>query len=264
MRKDPVALKSLDVPVRGLAGKLAGLRIAHVSDFHFRGWDRVFDCAQQLLLASEYDILVATGDFATRPISRRVTARFIRRFFEPLAARSRCFGVLGNHDHPALATNDATPLRFLCNESALVEHAGESILVAGVDQSRRRRGSLAAALDGVTDRGLRILLAHYPSTVHRLPPGCVDLQLSGHTHGGQICLPWLGCLWTNDRISRRLARGIHEVSGVILHTSTGIGAMTPLPIRFNCPPEVTILTVQAAGTQPRTESRRGFATVVAS
>lgn len=255
MRKSPVVLQSIDVPVQGLSPKLSGLRIAHVTDFHFRCWNRVLDCAQRLLLSTEYDFLVATGDFTTQPSKWTEAARLVKRFFEPLAERTPCFAVLGNHDHPAMAADHATPLDFLCNESVLIDRGGESVVIAGVDQSWRHRGNLEAALDTVTDGCLSVLLAHYPSTVFRLPRGKVDLQLSGHTHGGQIRLPWVGCLWTNDRISRSLARGLHEVSGVSLHTSTGIGVSMPLPVRINCPPEVVILTVQSVGGQRPTESR---------
>jgi len=74
----------------------------------------------------------------------------------------------------------------------------------------------------------------------------VQLVLSGHTHGGQIKLPWLGCVWPNDRIPRRLARGVHEVNGTKVHVSAGIGSSPPLPVRINCPPELSLLTLVPA------------------
>jgi len=244
MRKDPVLLRCLDVPIEGLAPSLSGLRIAHVSDFHFRRWTPVYDRAQKLLLSAEYDFLVATGDLGTHPGNWERARGLIRRFFDPLAARTPCYAVLGNHDHPAMADNGVTPLRFLRNESLSIDHRGESIAIAGVDQSLSGCEDLGTALATATEGRLQILLAHYPSTVFRLSSSSVNLQLSGHTHGGQIRFPWLGCIWPNDRISRHMARGLHEVSGVTLHTSPGIGVSMILPMRVNCPAEVTILALK--------------------
>ncbi|MFH1110714.1 MAG: hypothetical protein V1790_16175, partial [Planctomycetota bacterium] len=91
-------------------------------------------------------------------------------------------------------------------------------------------------------------LAHYPSTVFRVPMGKVQLVLSGHTHGGQIRLPGLGCVWANDRIPRRMSRGLHEVAGTMIHVSPGIGVCLPIRIRVNCPAEVTVLTLVAVAS----------------
>ncbi len=189
--------------------------------------------------------------------------------------------VLGNHDHSRIAAVSGMPLTFLRNQSVLIERSGTTLELAGVDQSSPRKENLEAALGRVVcsrprDHGLlqdmsarssghatrqvTILLAHYPSTVLRLPPGRVDLQLSGHTHGGQIRLPWLGCLWPTDRIAREHAWGLHVVAGTILHVNAGIGLSPPIPIRINCPPEVTILTLQPGEHKPRSTPIRESAT----
>ena len=97
-------------PIAGLPGPLAGVRIAHVSDFHFRRWDRPTAAAQQLLLSLDYDLLVATGDFADSPMDWRRAAELTERFFAPLAERNPIYATLGNHDPPALATRKRTPL----------------------------------------------------------------------------------------------------------------------------------------------------------
>jgi hypothetical protein len=245
--------------VRRAPAGVAGLRIAQVSDFHFRRWNRVFQAAQELLLSLEYDLLVATGDLAADPAHWAHAAKLIRRFFDPIAERVPAYAVLGNHDSAALATAPGMPLTFLINESVSIERAGLLVELAGVDQSLDGHENLSAALGATDPHDLRILLAHYPSTVFRLPAGRIDVQLSGHTHGGQIRFPWLGCVWANDRISPRMARGVHDVAGTILHTSAGIGVSMFLPIRVNCPPEVVLLSIRTGHSRLESSCAPHFA-----
>ncbi len=240
------------MPVRGVWAGLAGLRIAHVCDFHFRRWRRVYEAAQDMLLTLEYDLLVVTGDFGVNPLRWAKPAELTRRFFEPIAKRVPVYAVLGNHDNPAMATAPDMPLVFLRNRSVSIERAGAVFELAGVEQIDFEGEDFDAALGPSRPHKFSILLAHYPSTVFRLPAARVDLQLSGHTHGGQIRLPYLGCLWTNDRIARRMARGLHRVAGTVLHISAGIGVSRPLPVRINCPPELTILTLHPLQKLDRT------------
>lgn len=258
-RKCPVVFRNLDIPISGPSASVAGLRIAHVSDFHFRRWNRVFQAAQELLLSLEYDLLVATGDLGADPARWAQAAKLIRRFFDPIAERVPVYAVLGNHDNAALATAPGMPLTFLSNESVSIERAGALVELAGVDQSLNGHENLGAALGAAGPHDLRILLAHYPSTVFRLPAGRIDVQLSGHTHGGQIRFPWLGCVWANDRINPRMARGVHDVAGTILHTSAGIGVSMFLPVRVNCPPEVVLLSIRTGRSRLESSCAADFA-----
>ncbi len=257
-------LRKLTVPLHHLPGDLAGLRLAHVSDFHFRRWNRVFQAAQDLLLSLDYDFLLATGDFCENPDEWMQTAGLIRRFFQPIAQRVPVYGILGNHDHPAMAAESDMPVKFLINQAASIEHAGAVFEIAGVDQSRFGSEDLDGALGSSRRPDLSILLAHYPSTVFRLPPGRVDLQFSGHTHGGQIRFPFVGCVWTADRISRKMARGLHRVGDTFLHTSPGIGVSLPIPVRILCPPEVTLLTFEPVAQAVRCTTVGDLAATVAS
>lgn len=238
----PVVVRTIDVALRDLPPALAGLRIAHVSDFHFGRWDRVTACTQEILLSLDYDWLAATGDFGTRLRRWRRSAEIAKRFFEPLAQHRPTFAVLGNHDDLRLAAA-GIPVRFLCNESVPIDHNGARVAIAGVDQTLLGTEDIDAALSEPSPCDVRILLAHYPSTAYRLPAERVDLQLSGHTHGGQIRVPFFGCLWTHDAIPTRLARGLHSIAGTQVHVSPGIGVSPPIPVRLNCPAEITVLTL---------------------
>lgn len=238
----PVVVRTIDVALRDLPPALTGLRIAHVSDFHFGRWNRVTACAQEILLSLDYDLLAATGDFGTRLRRWRRCADIAQRFFEPLARRRPIFAVLGNHDDPRMATA-GIPVRFLCNEAVPIDHNGARVVIAGVDQTLLGTEDIGAALSEQRPGDVRILLAHYPSTAYRLPAGRVDLQLSGHTHGGQIRVPFFGCLWTHDAIPTRMARGLHLIGGTQVHVSPGIGVSPPIPVRLNCPAEIAVLTL---------------------
>ncbi|UCC29772.1 MAG: metallophosphoesterase [Phycisphaerales bacterium] len=262
MRDQPVIARRHTVVVGNIPAELSGLRIAHISDFHFHRWNRVTQAAQDLLLTADYDLVAATGDFGTSPRRWARAADLMRRFFEPIAQRAPIYAVLGNHDNPAMATAPDIPLVFLRNESVSLRHSGGVFELAGLDQGLFGAEDMRTALGGTRRHDFTILLAHYPSTVFRLPPGRVALQLSGHTHGGQIRLPYLGCIWANDRIPLRMSRGLHTVAGTILHTSPGIGVCPPIPVRINCPAEVTLLALQPAERVTDAVQTEGLAVAV--
>ena len=236
-----VEVRRVEVPLSGVPSHVAGLRIAHVSDLHFRHWNRLFQATLDLLLQLDYDVLFVTGDLGTRRRRWQTAALIAGRFFEPLAKRGPIYAVAGNHDDPRLITAGEIPVQFLSNETRVFRCRQTVIELIGLDQSNPRAEKIDTAFSVARSGDLTILLAHYPSTVYRLPSARVHLQLSGHTHGGQIRLPWLGCVWPNDRISRHMARGLHRIAGTYLHVSPGIGVSPPIPMRINCPPEITIL-----------------------
>ena len=253
MLTSTVLVHELSVAIDDWPTELAGLRIAHVSDFHFRRWNETLRRAQSLLANVGYDLLLFTGDFGTFRRHWQRAAEITKRFFDPLAGLSAIYAVLGNHDDPRIADGHERPITFLRNKSMRVDTDGGPLNIAGIEQTDRAGGDIEAALAS-TQPGLpTILLAHYPSTVFRVAQGRVQLVLSGHTHGGQIRLPWLGCVWPNDRIPRRMASGLHQVLGTKIHVSAGIGASLPLPLRINCPPEFSVLTMQ-----PTPHARRPY------
>ncbi len=197
-------------------------------------------------MESDYHLLVCTGDLSGRVGDRDRSAALCERFFEPLAARTRCVAVLGNHDDRDLGDVPSLPVRILRNEWISVRVGGASIALAGVDQSRGNTGDIEAALGGVDETTAVVLLAHYPSTVFRVCDDRVRAVLCGHTHGGQIRLPLVGCVFANDAIPLGMARGYHVVRGRGLYVNSGLGVSTPLRFRLCCPPEIAVLTLRSA------------------
>ena len=243
-------LRSLDVPLPRLPEELTGLRIAHLSDFHFglpsRG-EVAGERAVDWVAERRPDLVAITGDLVSRPRGEPLLR-------EQLARLERPFVVLGNHDvehsrdpfSRAAGLTDLSPARLLVDESATVELRGRRVQIIGVDPRAYRQGRSRPWELADESADLRILLCHFPSVLSFLPPGAFDLVLSGHMHDGQIALP-LGR--GRDRKFRfahpsvRFATGLYERPGGTMHVSPGLGT-TFVPFRFFARPEATELVLK--------------------
>jgi hypothetical protein len=233
-----------DVVIEGLLPALNGLRVAHVTDFHVGApgltrWDfrRVIQCVEKF----QPDLIALTGDFVARNGWNHLTLRDCL----PLRARYGCFAVLGNSDQRCAdevsAELQALGSRVLSNRNALVVVGGETLAIVGVDNPAEGRDDLEAALRGLPHHvGLTLLLAHAPDVAGRLAHHDIDLILTGHTHGGQVRLPFLHRL-VRKGMSRYRA-GWFNVGKAKMFVNRGVGQV--LPFRFLCPPEVALLTLK--------------------
>ena len=144
-------------------------------------------------------------------------------------------------------------MRLLQNESVELVHEDRRITLAGVvrDPKDPAGNALVERLAAPGGDDLRVLLAHKPDWALRLPEGGrIDLVVAGHTHGGQVRLPFVGPLITLTRVPREMAGGgLFTLCGSPLYVSRGVGCERgDAPrVRFNCPPEVTLLTLRTAG-----------------
>ena len=243
-------VRRVSVPVVRLSRSFAGLRIVQISDLHlgpFVAADQV-RAAVNAVLALRPDVAVVTGDFVsrvTRGEPEAVTTE-LGRLRAPLGV----FACLGNHDHwtnaaTVAAAVEAAGLRLLRNAAAPIVRGGETLHVVGVDDVWEEKDDLARALRGVPTDGRAVLLAHEPDFADEAAKdGRVALQLSGHSHGGQVRLPGRGAL-VLPYLAQKYPDGTRRVGGLTLHTNRGIGVLAP-PVRFNCRPEVTLLELQPA------------------
>jgi len=243
-----VRLQSLEVALPRLPQELAGVRIAHLSDFHLglpsRGMHAVAR-AVDWVAGRAPDLIVITGDLVSRPRGEADLRRLLQRL-------GPSFAVLGNHDvahtrdpfSRAVELSELGPTRLLVDESETVELRGRRVQIVGVDPRayRRRRARPWELADEEAD--LRILLCHYPYVLDFLPPGAFDLVLAGHMHDGQISFP-LGrrrrFRFAHPRM--RYATGLYERPGGTMHVSPGLGT-TFVPFRFFARPEATELVLQ--------------------
>jgi len=236
------AVEEVVVRIARLPKALDGYTIAQVSDIHcgpFRG-ERELGEAFELVRGIKPDLVVATGDLVD--FDAAFTPLFARRFAD-LPSRDGRLAILGNHDYYAGAriVRDhlaAAGVEVLVNESRILRPKdGGGIALVGVDDMWSKP-DLDGALAGVGKDLPKVLLAHQPRFLD-FAAGSVDLQLSGHTHGGQICLPGGVPLTYNAKCPRRLGRGPWRWGEMQGYTSAGAGSCV-VPVRFNCPPEITL------------------------
>ena len=245
-----VVVEQLRVPVPGLPAELAGLRIAQISDLHY---GKVVSAdlirhAVDLTVQQSPDLIVVTGDFVSNLDNGEadLVARDLARLRAPLGQ----FAILGNHDHWTNPVEVADAVRragltLLRNGHQPIVRGGGRLWLAGVDDVWMGKANLAQALDGVPPDGRTVLLAHEPDFADEAAQDRrVALQLSGHSHGGQIRLPLLGAP-VLPPVGRKYPYGLRRVGGLTLYTNRGIGLIQPA-VRVNCRPEVTVVELVPA------------------
>jgi predicted MPP superfamily phosphohydrolase len=246
------------IRIRRLPPSFTGWRIAQISDIHYDEFTEPYFLREVIrrLNALTPDLVVLTGDFVSYgPLPPRVGASLSYPCAEILSgiACPHRFASLGNHDAVVGGAIVADALRVhgiptLLNSAVAIERGGSRIWLAGIRSSLEDRADLQAAVPQQAAAGEPvILLAHEPDYAPQvLQHGAVDLMLSGHTHGGQVRLPFVG---TPRRalppMGRRFVEGHFELGTMQLYVNRGIGTVG-LPVRFNCPPELTLLTLEPA------------------
>jgi predicted MPP superfamily phosphohydrolase len=165
------------------------------------------------------------------------------------------FGVLGNHDTIRMVPGlEGMSIRMLLNESVVIERGGHRVHLAGIDDAHFYRvDNIEKAADAIPQEDFSILLSHTPEIYRQAAHAGFDLLLSGHTHGGQICLPGGIPITLDAAVPRSLGSGAWKYGTMAGYTSVGAGSSV-VPVRFNCPPEITLHYLRSAG-QGRTSIR---------
>jgi predicted MPP superfamily phosphohydrolase len=219
---------------------LDGFTLLQLSDLHL-DLDLAIGAAIRARLAGvEYDLAVLTGDFrnttdADHGPSVEQTLCILGAFKKPV------YAILGNHDFIEIVPPlERAGLRFLLNEAIEIQHNGASFHLGGVDDAHfYKTHDLASVRDAIPADAFSVLLCHSPETYREAAGHGFDLMLSGHTHGGQICLPGGHALVKVCDVPRRLLAGAWEHHGMLGYTSVGTGSCG-VPLRYFCPPEITL------------------------
>ena len=259
LEPDHPILKAIEVRLARLPDAFDGFTIAQLSDFHY----------------DENSVAPINGSHRNRQPPASGCGRFDRRLrhrpalhrhfhlaqlalraAEPCARllaqlqpRLGMIAVLGNHDVDANAPRVTAILHshgipVLRNRSIPLEQRGSRIWLCGLDSLWEGDPDINLALQPVPREELVVLLIHEPDYADQAAHYPVDLQLSGHSHGGQIWLPGIGAPWL-PLFARKYPRGMHQIGPLTLYTNMGLGTIR-VPVRLNCPPKVTLFTLRCA------------------
>lgn len=246
-------VRRLDVWSERLPDAFDGYKILHVSDLHIDGRPLLTAKLQELFSGILADVCLITGDYRFEDHGPcEDICPEMRKLFPYLARPDGVFSILGNHDvsEIAFALNDIG-IRMLVNESVEIRRRNESIWVVGVDDPFDYRcDDLPGSLANIPSGGFKVLLAHTPELYQSASNLGIDLYLCGHTHAGQIRLPIVGSLRNNANCPKEYAYGPWQHGTMQAYTSAGAGC-SALPIRYNCPPEVTLIELRR-GKRPQT------------
>jgi len=236
--------------------RLNGFTVVLLSDFHYDPYFSIHPLHATIPMVNDLhpDLIVLTGDFVTVPYfgddrKGALAAAPCARLLRQMTAPHGLWAVLGNHDeatdhrHVTRALQ-AENIQVLANQSQAIERDGARIWLAGVNDVLSKTADLSKTLRRVPADEAIILLAHEPDFADEAAKFPIDLQLSGHSHGGQIRIPLLPPLYL-PAMARKYVWGTYQVGPLTLYTNAGLGTIG-VPMRLNCPPEITLLTLRRA------------------
>lgn len=199
------------------------------------------------------DLIALTGDFvsislfSTTDKEGAAAAEPCAQLLRQLQAPHGVWAVMGNHDFFSDPDRVTSALRsqgiqVLANQSAPIERDGSRFWLSGVGDVLGGDANLDATLQSVPGDEATVLLAHEPDYADFVARRSVDLQLSGHSHGGQIRFPFLPPLYLPE-LAKKYISGLYKIGPLTLYTNPGLGTVG-VPVRLNCPPEITLLTLR--------------------
>jgi predicted MPP superfamily phosphohydrolase len=245
-----VEVRLVELTLPRLAPQFDGYQLVQFGDLHLGDWPKPERLHRLVDKVNEQrpDLVAITGDFASYSASKFDEERLIKAL-RALRARDGCVAILGNHDY----LTDVKLVRRCIREGGVTElingvrtlRRGEAALhVAGIDDVMEGRSRLDLVLKELPEAGAAILLAHEPDFADvSAATGRFDLQLSGHSHGGQLAVPFLRRLILPP-FSQRYTSGLHDTRGMIQYTNRGLG-FVHARLRFLCRPEITAFTLRS-------------------
>jgi predicted MPP superfamily phosphohydrolase len=241
-----IQVKHNDIAFKTLPSRFDGFTVLHISDLHVDMNEGAMRRLAELLPGMDYDVCVLTGDY------RGATFGPFDAALEGLArVRARLkgpvYGVLGNHDTIRMVPGlEDMGIRMLLNECETVSRGEQRIYLAGIDDAHFYRvDNIEKAASDIPHDAFSILLSHTPEIYRQAAHAGFDLLLSGHTHGGQICLPGSVPITLDSVLPRHMGAGgwtYHDMAG---YTSVGVGSSI-VAVRINCLPEITLHRLRCA------------------
>jgi uncharacterized protein len=223
-----------------LPNQFDGFTLLHISDLHVDVSEGAMRRLNEILPRMTYDMCVLTGDY------RGATFGPFDAALEGLARvrahlKGPVYGVLGNHDSIRMVPElEEMGIRILLNECESISRGDEAIYLAGIDDAHYYRvDNIEKAAAEIPEAAFSILLSHTPEVYRQAAHAGFDLFLSGHTHGGQICLPGSIPITLSSVLPRHMGSGPWHYGEMVGYTSVGVGCVV-VPVRINCLPEITL------------------------
>lgn len=249
-----VVVERVALKLRRLAASFDGFRIAQIGDIHMGGWMNAgrLQHAVDKVIAEKPDLLFLTGDYLLGhgfDDEKKQNLAELTEVLKPLAASIPAGAVLGNHDYwtnsaAVRAMLKACGVVDLTNAVYTISRTGGDLHICGIDDLWEGEVRLDAVLAQLPETGAAILLAHEPDFADvSAATRRFDLQVSGHSHGGQVVIPFLGPPIL-PYLGQKYPLGLYRIGEMTQYTNRGLG-MASIPIRINCPPEITLFTLES-------------------
>lgn len=245
-----------EIALRRWPARMDGFTIALLSDFHYDPLFSVHPLRSAIGMVNGLrpELIVLAGDFVSFPVfgdaaAAASAAEPCAQLLRQMHAPHGLWAVMGNHDaatDPVRVTSSLRQagIQVLSNQSVPIERDGGRFWLGGVGDVMAGDADLDATLHRVAAGEPSVLLAHEPDYADYVARYPVDLQLSGHTHGGQVRLPFIHPLFLPE-LAKKYVWGQYQINGLTLYTNPGLGTVR-LPVRWRCPPEITLLTLHRA------------------
>lgn len=241
-----IKMTELSLHFADLPSPFHNYRILYLSDLHLDGLDGLTERLVQLIEKEHVDLCILGGDYRMEnhgPFG--LALKRLDQVMANLRCEDGCLGVLGNHDCLEIVEPlKARGIDFLINDSRAIVRNGEALWFVGVDDPHLYKcHDLNDAFHGVPTEAFIIFLAHSNEIYREVAPYGPRLYLCGHTHAGQIQLPYIGPLFTHSSAPRRFCQGLWRYGEMQGFTSCGVG-VSGVPVRFSCQGEAVILTLK--------------------
>lgn len=250
VRRRWVRVRTIDVTVAKLPRAFDGFRIVQLSDLHVGSLCPRARALRWVRIANGLgaDLVALTGDYVTSGVAFH---RDIADALTALRAPAGVVAVLGNHDYfgdgePLIGLMRAGSITVLRNERTVIEREGARLVVAGVDDTWTKRADVGRTMEG-TDGEPVVVLAHDPKLFPALAERGAALVLSGHTHWGQVAVPFLAKRFNLSATAMRFTADVYRLGDSVLYVSPGLGTTGP-PMRLGAAPEITVLRLRAPVT----------------
>ncbi len=240
-------VNKINVTLPHLDKEFQGLKLVQITDIHISEWmsEKYFDKIINLVNQQKPDFILITGDFFTK--NPQPFTQLSIEELSKLKPKEKTLGVLGNHDH----WGNITLVRQIINKSGITElknqvytfeKNGAKLYIAGLDDWWVKEARLDLVLQELPTDGTAILLIHEPDFADiAAATNRFDLELSGHSHGGQVSIPLKGAP-VLPLYGKKYPSGMYKIGEMLHYTNRGVGVVKPY-VRFNCRPEITVFTL---------------------